>query len=207
MFREMTVFHFARLAGILVLASIVGGCSAMLSKSGELTTPPQRLQLGGASFLPPNETGWFVAQRSPQVLTLIKPGRLEGDTYLIEASLLTVKRLGSTAELTRFFKAAREKDASPPRFRLKSHALSEQNIGGAQCVMSYMLAEDREPNVAQNIYTAMLLETSAVICPQPGDAGTSIVLNYSHRSYPEDQDRALQARARSVLDTLQFAER
>ena len=72
MFREMTVFPFARLAGILALACIVGGCSAMPSKSGKLPTPPQRLQLGGVSFLPPNETGWFVAQRSPQVLTLIK---------------------------------------------------------------------------------------------------------------------------------------
>lgn len=185
-------------------AILVGACASISSAPGELPTPPKRLQSGNISFLPPNEPGWFVAQRSPERLTLLKRGKLEGDAYLIEATFVALRPFASPAELTRIVRAQREKDAAAPRFRIKAHELSEQSIGGAQCILSYLLAEDRQANAGENIVTAMLVESVAVVCPRPHDRTNAIVLEFSHRSFPEDQDRALRARARPVVESLQF---
>ncbi|HZP94093.1 MAG TPA: hypothetical protein VFB20_14605 [Burkholderiales bacterium] len=196
----------ARTPIAVVALLILAGCGGPSLKPGELELPPKRLEQRGFSFLPPNEPGWLIAQRSPQLLALAKPGAMEGDTSTVQAAYLPLPQFDSAQELTRYVKNAREKEAPSPRFHVMLHEISAQSVGGAQCALSHMLVQDREPNSASRTVTAVLIETLALVCPHPKNPSLGIALTYTHRSYPEDQDSGFVERGIAVLGTLRFSD-
>jgi hypothetical protein len=196
-----------RLAALLGAATLlVLACASPKSKDGELPNPPQRLQQRGCSFLPPAEDRWFVVQRTPEALVIARVGRLDNDTHAIEATLLPMQAFASSLERNRFAKALRQQAVPAPRYRIRSHELFDQAVGQTNCTVSYLLVEDRHPDTGTSTVGSILVESMSLICPHPYNRSVGTMLTYTHRSYPEDQDRAFKARASAVLSTFQFAE-
>jgi len=99
-----------------------------------------------------------------------------------------------------------ERDLPRPRFRVQEHDVTDVRIAGAQCALSHMVAEDRDPETGSNVVTAMLVETVGTVCIHPADASIGVSLSYSHRSFPEDRDRGFEAYATPLLQTQQFGD-
>jgi hypothetical protein len=196
-----------RLRALLAsLVLCVGACAAPKPKDGELPFPPQRLQQPGLSFLPPGEKDWWIAQKGADKLVIARLGAHDGDTHAIEASLIPWRVPGSSLERNRSIRAIREQAVPAPRFRIRSHDLSDQLVGATQCAISYLLAEDREPNTGTNTVGSVIVESMSLMCPHPANPAVGTMLTYTHRSYPEDQDFSFKARAGAVLNTFQFGD-
>ena len=197
-------FGEASFAGMvtLIALSALTGCALPGSGDPDLS---KRIEQNGYSFMPPDQTGWFIADRSPNRVALAKAGRVEGQSYLIEGTHLELDKVSTTTQLVKFTDDLLSRNLPPPRFRIRQHDISDTRIADAQCALSHIVVEDREPEVASNVVTAMLVESAVTICMHPTTPGLGISLNFTHRSFPEDRDKAFEAYAESVLRTQQFS--
>ncbi|UCD67485.1 MAG: hypothetical protein JSW48_11665 [Betaproteobacteria bacterium] len=195
------LFSFRAVFG-LILLTVLPGCSIPGMPDSELA---ERLEQNGYSFMPPAETGWFIADRSANRVAVAKVGKVEGQTYLIEGAHLALDGLAERSRLTDFVEKRDKRNLPPPRFRLRDYDVSELDIAGAQCALSRIVAEDREPETGTNVLTSMLVETIGTVCIHPSNSDLAITLTLSHRSFPEDQDRAFKAYAQNLLQTQQFS--
>ena len=189
--------------GLLLLGLLISlaGCATGGSKSDL----KQRIEQNGYSFQPPGEDGWFIASRSPDRITIGKAGRMEGETYLLEASHLDLAGLSQSDGLVDFAANLASRSLPAPRFRIREEDTTNVAIGDAQCAMSHIVAEDRDPGTGSNVLTAMLLDTVSTVCKHPTSGQLGILMTFTHRSFPEDRDRAFEAYAQSVLQTQQFS--
>ncbi len=199
---NLSVFSFASPTTLLMLAALAG-CALPGGSNSELS---QRVEQNGYSFLPPDESGWFIANRSVNRITLGKAGRVEGQSYVIEGSHLPLGKVSNPTQLTELIAEINKRDLPTPRFRVRQFDASEMSIDGASCVMTHLLVEDREPDTGTNVVTAMLVESMGSVCIHPGSKDLGIVLTFSHRSFPEDRDRGFEAYAQSVLLTQKFSD-
>lgn len=190
-----------RLMCALIFLTLLPGCSIPGSPDADLS---QRLEQNGYSFMPPSDTGWFIADRSANRVAIVKLGKVEGQTYLVEGAHMTLDRLGEPSRLTEFVEQRDRRNLPAPRFRLREYDISQIAIAGAQCALSQVIAEDRDPGTGTNLLTAMLVETVGTVCIHPANPSLAITVSVSHRSFPEDQDRAFKAYAQSLLQTQQF---
>jgi hypothetical protein len=188
------VFSFASLA-------LLAGCASPGTKS-DLT---KRIEQNGYSFQPPGQDGWFIASRSPDRITLAKAGRMEGETYLLEGSELDLTTRTDATGLVEFAADLSSRSLPPPRFRIREQDTTNLDIANAQCAMTHIVAEDRDPGTGSNVLTAMLLDTVSTVCRHPSNPDLGILMTFTHRSFPEDRDRAFEAYAQSVLQTQQFS--
>lgn len=190
-------------ATFLFVTAMLGGCSGMNLTGKGMT---ERLEQNGYSFMPPPEPEWFIADRTPERIALARMGWVEGQTFLAEGSLLSLDELRDPARLVRYVKDMHDRDLPRPRFRVQEHDVADVRIGGAQCALSHIVAEDRDPQTGSNVVTAMLVETVGTVCIHPDDASIGVSLSYSHRSFPEDRDRGFEAYATPLLQSQQFDE-
>lgn len=197
---RLELFSFTGLM-MLGLLTLLAGCAAGGSKS-DLN---QRIEQNGYSFQPPGQDGWFIASRSDDRITLAKAGRMEGETYLIEGSHLELAGLTDTNGLVEFAADLSSRSLPAPRFRIREQDTTNIVIADAQCAMTHIVAEDRDPGTGSNVLTAMLLDTVSTICRHPATAQLGILMTFTHRSFPEDRDRTFEAYAQSVLQTQQFS--
>jgi hypothetical protein len=192
--------------GKLVLASLVAGlltaCASTRDDAPDLT---RRLEQKGYSFLPPAEPEWFIAERSPERISLARLGRMDGETFLIEGGHIRLEPASTASQLADFVKEMQQRELAQPRFRIRRQDLSEMRIDTARCVMTHLVAEDRDPGTLSNVVTAMLVESVGTMCVHPANPNLGIALTYTHRSFPEDRDRAFLSRATPLLNTQQFA--
>lgn len=195
------LFSFRDIIALTLLAALTG-CAIPGRPDPALS---ERLEQNGYSFIPPDEAGWFIAERSSNRVTLARLGKVEGQTYLIEGAHLALDKLASASRLAEFVEDLHRRDLPMPRFRIREYEISEIRIAGAQCVLSHIVAEDRDPETGTNVVTAMLVESAGTVCIQPTMAELGITLNVSHRSFPEDRDRAFKAYADNLLQTQQFS--
>lgn len=193
-------FSFSGLVLLGLLVSLAG-CATGDSKSDL----KQRIEQNGYSFQPPGQDGWFIASRSADRITIAKAGRMEGETYLLEGSHLDLAGLSEVNGLVDFAADLSSRSLPAPRFRIREEDTTNITIGDAQCAMSHIVAEDRDPGTGSNVLTAMLLDTVSTVCKHPASAQLGILMTFTHRSFPEDRDRAFEAYAQSVLQTQQFS--
>lgn len=186
---------------LLGLPILLAGCAAGGSKP-DLT---QRIEQNAYSFQPPGQDGWFIANRSADRITLAKAGRMEGETYLIEGSHLDLAGLSESDSLVDFAADLSSRSLPAPRFRIREQDTTNIVIADAQCALTHIVAEDRDPGTGSNVLTAMLLDTVSTICEHPATAQLGILMTFTHRSFPEDRDRAFEAYAQSVLQTQRFS--
>ena len=187
---------------ILLVATLAGtGCAGSGGNKSDL---PERIEQDGYSFMSPAEPQWFIAERSRSRITLAKVGRVDGETFLIEGTHLSLDTLSDPSELTRFVEDLQKRDLPAPRFRIRQHDVSPLSIAGAQCALTHIVAEDRDPGTGSNVVTALLLESVGTVCMHPDDPRMGVSLAFTHRSFPEDRDRGFEAAATGLLQTQQF---
>ncbi|MGH8631440.1 MAG: hypothetical protein ACREU7_11850, partial [Burkholderiales bacterium] len=172
-----------RLTALLGVATLlVIACASPKPKDGELPNPPQRMQQRGWSFLPPAEDRWFVVQKAADTVIIARIGRLDNDTHAIDASVIPLQAFASSLERHRFVKSLREQAVPAPRFRIKAHELFDQAVGPTNCAVSYLLAEDRQPDTGTSTVGSILVESMSLICPHPHNRSLGTMLTYTHRS-------------------------
>jgi len=202
----LTRHHISRFvaasAAAVILIAALTGCDPN-KINDELS---ERLEQDGYSFMPPDESGWFIGQRSAGQITLLKAGRVEGQSFLIEAGQLPLDKLSGTDELPSFTEETQIKTFPRPRFRIREHDISDLQISGANCAMSHVVAEDRDPGTGSNVVTAVLVDAVGTICIHPSRPNLGIAMNITHRSFPEDRDRGFEARGLTILRTQQFSD-
>ena len=164
----------------------------------------ERVEMDGYSFLPPVDPGWLIASRSTEKITLLKAGNMEGQSYLIEGGHVALDGLAESDGLLDFTEMTHRNVFPQPRFRIREHDMSDRQISGADCAMSHVVAEDRDPGTGSNVVTAVLIDAVGTICIHPSRPDLGIAMIYTHRSFPEDRDRGFEALASSVLQTQQF---
>lgn len=169
---------------------------------GELS---KRVEMDGYSFLPPVDPGWLIASRSTEKITLLKAGNMEGQSYLIQGAHVALDTLAESNGLLDFTEMIHRNEFPQPRFRIREHDMSNLQISGAECAMSHVIAEDRDPGTGSNVVTAVLMDAVGTICVHPSRPDLGIAMIYTHRSFPEDRDRGFEALASSVLRTQQFS--
>ena len=187
-------------AAVAALVALLAGCDPN-RPSDELS---KRIEMDGYSFLPPVEPGWFIANRSADNITLLKAGDMEGQSYLIEGNHISLDGLDRSGGIVAFTEMTYRRLFPQPRFRIREHDRSGMQISGADCALSHIITEDRDPGTGSNVVTAVLIEAVGTICVHPSRAGLGIAMTYTHRSFPEDRDRGFEALASSVLRTQQF---
>ena len=206
--RTETIFPAANAIKPASTSIVVALVVLLLSACSNLSLPgsglDERLVQDGYSFMPPSDTDWFIADRTSDRIALAKLGRVEGQTFLVEGSLLALDGLRSPDRLSRYVKTMHDRDLPRPRFRVQEHDVTEVRIAGARCALSHIVAEDRDPETGSNVVTAMLVESVGTICIHPADSRIGVSLTYSHRSFPEDRDRAFESVATPLLQTQQF---
>lgn len=194
-----------KLAALFSLTTLLLlACAGPKPKDGQLPDPPQRLAQRGLSFLPPAEKDWWIAQKGTDTLVIARTGKLDGDARAVEASLIPAPTFASSLERNRYVRSLREQALPAPRFRIKAHDLSDRTVDTTSCSLSYLLAEDRQPDTGTNTVGSVVIESMSLICPHPRNPAVAAMLTYTHRCYPEDQDPVFKARAAAVLDTMQF---
>ncbi len=165
----------------------------------------KRIEMDGYSFFPPAESGWGIAARSPERIALLKAGGMEGQSYLIQANQLPLDGLSGSDGLVAFTEETHKNEYPQPRFRILEQDMSSLQIAGADCAMSHILVEDRDPGSGSNVVSAVLIESVGTICIHPSRAGLGVAMTYQHRSFPEDRDRGFEGLASSILQTQQFS--
>ena len=195
-------FRIAASGAAVILIAALTGCDPNKTND-ELS---ERLEQDGYSFMPPDEPGWFIAQRSADQVTLLKAGRVEGESFLIEAAHVALDKLSGTDELGPFTEETHIKTFPRPRFRVREHDVSDLQVAGANCAMSHVVAEDRDPGTGSNVVTAVLVDAVGTICRHPSRPNLGIAMNITHRSFPEDRDRGFEARGLTILQTQQFSD-
>lgn len=202
MYNILTRHAFPRLVGATaaVLIAVLAGCDPNRINN-ELS---ERLEQDGYSFLPPAQPGWLIASRTSGGVTLLKAGNMEGQSYLIEGRHMALDDLAVSGSLATFTEVTHRKAFPRPRFRIREHDVSELQISGADCAVSHVVAEDRDPDTGSNVVTAIVIEAVGTICIHPSRPDLGIALIYTHRSFPEDRDRGFEALASTVLQTQQF---
>lgn len=200
----LTKQTFLRFSGAIASAFVfaLSGCDPN-KPTDELS---KRIEQDGYSFLPPVEPGWFIANRSPEKITLLKAGGMEGQSYLIEAGHMSLDGFAESGGLADFTQTTHRKTFPRPRFRIREHDISELEISDANCAMSHVVAEDRDPGTGSNVVAAVLMEAVGTICMHPSRANLGITMNYTHRSFPEDRNRAFEGHAMSILQSQQFSD-
>ena len=193
--------RFSSVATVVLVAALTG-CDPNRSND-DLS---KRLEQNGYSFLPPDESGWLIAKRSTDQVTLLKAGTMEGQSYLIEAGHIALDKTKSEDELIAFAETTHRETFPRPRFRIREHDASALQISGAQCATSHVVAEDRDPGTGSNVVTAVLIDAVGTVCIHPLRPDLGIAMNVTHRSFPEDRDRGFEARGLRILEAQQFSE-
>jgi len=200
-----TLTRHARLtlaaAAAAAFVTLLAGCDPN-RPSDELS---RRIEMDGYSFLPPVEPGWFIADRSADKITLLKAGDMEGQSYLIEGNHISLDGLERSGGIVAFTEVTYRKLFPQPRFRIRENDMSGMQISGADCALSHIITEDRDPGTGSNVVTAVLIEAVGTICVHPSRPDLGIAMTYTHRSFPEDRDRGFEALASSILRTQQFS--
>ncbi|NIO41081.1 MAG: hypothetical protein GTO41_13445 [Burkholderiales bacterium] len=184
------------------LCAALGACANSGGSGSDLS---ERIEQDGYSFIPPKQSGWFIASRSSSRIALAKSGKIDGQSYLIEGLHVSLSTLTDLTQLRQFVAKINKREVPAPRFRIREHEISDTRIAGAHCVLTHLVAEDRQPETGGNVVTAMIVESVSTVCAHPTSAELGIRMTFLHRSFPEDRDRAFETYAQGVLLTQQFS--
>ncbi|HVY08504.1 MAG TPA: hypothetical protein VHB46_21215 [Burkholderiales bacterium] len=183
----------------LMLATALAGCATQPKE-------PPRLMMNGFSISVPKEKEprWIVAKQGPDLTVIGKLGRFSGETFTMQATVITLQPFSSTADLLRQVENAERKELDPKRFRVFKVDVKEQKVHGQSCALSRAEAAERMMSDGTGSPVNVMLESITLLCPHPKDAARGINLAYSHRHYPEDVDPQFAEDAALLMNTLQF---
>jgi len=217
--------------GVIAVSCVVGGRSFIpLTDPAFLTpvtTPMQRYELQGFSFLPPAGENWFIVSPShpshlvellptaAQVLLIIKklresPRTRPEENQTIYAAVVTTITLGELSfeptEYLRYKARQLEEqytvDTKTGRFRPVEFKASTDNSLGTDCVRFDRVVEDHR--VQQFPGTAFIMADHGFLCPHPDFPRFIVKLWYSQRYLRGEQPLPVEKEITPFLKSLVF---
>ena len=199
-----------RKVGILCAALAVAFCVSAQTKLSdmfpEVQTPPERIYLKVFSFVPLNEEGWVITQRSANGLILSKIGQTPEESIVIRAFFFKLPPFKTNEEFFRLFKEAGVKNINPERLRIIKNEVVTYPKEGTDCAKSHVVLEDNAAAKRVGKTGIMMQETLAIYCAHPKDKGIGISIFYSHRYYPDQRDSGFLDKSTSVFDSVEFVD-
>jgi hypothetical protein len=191
------------LAGTLLGCIVIAACAPLQTKPTPLPLPPQRIYQNTYSLVPPNEPGWIVTGRRANELGLARGGDKPDETFAIQGSPIPLPAITSREDLVRFVHELLSR-ADARRFKILKREVAEDRSRRETCTRSIFVTEDHAAVRRTSTPGPMILEALSLTCVHPKNPALAVMLTYSHRYYPEQNDPGLGEKAARVLSTLEF---
>lgn len=180
----------------------------LLAACASKSDKPLRFELQGFSIAAPaavkDEKQWSVANRTPDLLILGRPGNFESEVFTVQAAVVRLPALASPDALLQHVKAAQQRELDPKRFRILKHELGLHPVDGESCALSHIEAADRAMPGTSGPTANIMLETLTLTCAHPKDRSTGINVTYLHQYFPEDKDPRFVERGSAILGGLRL---
>jgi hypothetical protein len=180
-----------------ILCALLGACASQPKE-------PPRTMMQGFSIVPPNGKDWIIAKQGPDMMVIGKPGRFSGESFTMQATIISLPAAESADELVRHVESAQRKELDPKRYRVFKVEVTQQKIHGQACALSRVEAAERTTTDGTGSPVNTMLETLTLICPHPKDPSRGINVAYSHRHFPEDVDPQFSRDAALLMQSLAF---
>lgn len=190
---------------VILVGWLVSTAAAIAAQP--IANPSERIDVGSTvSFLPSQERGWIVAEKSSQSAALVKRGRKKDQTYVIEVAF---DKFPDTSSEEGFFALVRKlRDtrlgAGTGRFVILKNKQKRSLDSGSPCVRYHTKAEDHAAVKRSRRKGFMLLEAVGFVCRHPGHADLVVMAEFSHRYYPGKVDAKFLSKANRFLAQVQF---
>lgn len=191
----------SRMLGAGALLAVIAACAPLPPKM--LPSPPQRIYQNTYSLVPPDEPGWVVAGRRANELNLARGGERPDETFAVQGLLVRLPAISSGEQLAAFVQRLLAQ-ADAQRFKNRRHEVAEDRSRRETCVRSHFVTEDHAAVRKTSTPGPMILEALSLTCIHPKNADWAVMLTYSHRYDPSQNDPALGEKAAGVHATLEF---
>lgn len=179
---------------ILILSLLFAACAPAI-KEISLSSKPVVYQ--GFSVVLPQEKGWMIKDGNPKVL--VKLGNHNDETYVIEIYASDIPKSKSHEEIKRLFDKAPPNESDSERFRIISQESKKVTYKGQPAWRLKIVAEDRGAVTGK----LMILEKYSFVVLHPQDKEL-ILLSFSHRYYPGDEDAYIDNKVDQFFNSLEF---
>lgn len=185
---------------------IVWTLCAVLAACASQPKEPPRILMQGFSIAAPadKKQTWLVARQGPDLTVIGKPGRFSGESFTMQATIITLPAFDSPAELLRHVESIQRKELDPKNFRLFKYEIKPQKIHDQTCALSLVEAAERLTDQGTGSPVNTMLETLTLICPHPKEPTRAINMAYSHRHFPEDVDPNFSEDGALLMQSLDF---
>lgn len=198
-----------RVTVVVSCAFFMASCAATQALHGALTgqqntlAPNEPIHGPGMTLYSPDEAGWYRAPRRQSEFSLVKPGRVQGETFAFMVDALKLGPGENRADLVAKYKSGISNDAST-RFTNIKVTVDEYPQGpGGNCLVRHWSAEDHAP-VGLEGKGPMTLESVDFVCINPNDRSMAAFLSYSQRYFPGGRDSRLMEKASACIQKLTF---
>jgi tetratricopeptide (TPR) repeat protein len=194
---------FKRIVPFLLTIVFISSCNGQSFR--EVADPSVRIDIRGASVLPPQEKAWKIIQKSENRLSLIKGNPQSDATYTASVMINELSDFESeeqfSKEIPKKFLSVYDSD----RFTIKKEEGEITRSRENYCWTYHLIVEDRAAKTRTG-KKVMLLEIIGYICQHPKDRTKGINMQYSHRYYPGDEDPEIKNKAKEFLDNVTFTD-
>ena len=192
---------------LTVMLSVVvllgASCAPVRPTMEEVPLPPQRISQKGYSLVPLDETGWLIGYRDSEKLVLGKRANDPDENFVIRAFAEVLPPLKSEEELMGFAKSVLIMEGAA-RHKVLSQETKRVTMKGQSCVRTDTVMEDHGAVKRSSRTDYMILEAHSLLCKHPNKS-TGILVAYSHRYYPGDQDPESTKKAQKIFDSIEFS--
>jgi hypothetical protein len=186
---------------VMVLA--VMGCTPLRPAMKEVPIPPHIVLKNGYSLVPLDEPGWLIAYEDSEKLVLGRRAAANPDeTFVIRSFIQVLPPLKSDEEFIGFSKSVLVM-VGAKRNKILSQDTMPLTIKGQSCVRNDTVLEDHAAVKRTSRSENMVIESYALLCKHPNN-GVGILLEYSHRCYPENRDPDSAKKAKELFDSIGF---
>ena len=189
---------------VLFLLTIVFIFSCNGPRLREVADPTVRIDIPGASVLPPKEKAWKIVQKNENQLSLIKGNPQSDATYAASVMINELPDIESEEQFSEISKKLLS-EYDTERFTIKKEEGEISRSRETYCWRYHLIVEDRAAKTRTG-KKVMWLEVIGYICQHPKDRKKGINFQYSHRYYPDDEDPEIRNKANEFLDNVTFTE-
>jgi len=187
---------------LLVLLLALAGCYSPRSNVTQVLSPSQPIVKDSFSLLPLNESGW-VSFGQNDGLWLGTRGSEENETRVVTAFVRPMPANMTDDGFFTFAKSVKKVDG-PGWLKVLKQEAWKDNSTGKDCVKVHTTLRDSNPRVAvKKPDPTMIIDSLYWVCKH-SDGKKAVIVEYSHRFYPEGEDAGFAKKAETVFQGFEF---
>ncbi|NWF37801.1 hypothetical protein F3F96_01415 [Mariprofundus sp. NF] len=198
---------YLRLFVLILISAVLAGCASNRPNLLPVDSPPKIIVQNGFSFMPLNESEWYIIERQPYEVSLAKRGAATDETFAIQGKVFQFPTFASNESFMQAVKQGQANDtdpANPGRYVTLTHDIELYEHRGETCAYSHIVTEDHAARKRTSTPGFMILDVYALICRHPQNQNAAISFNYSQRNYAQNLDKTLESKARRLIESLEF---